>query len=333
MPRLGWVLAGLLATLPATRLFAQLADGEPPAVEQPRPASETQLAPGPEIGLESDPLPGEAFASDDLAGSNQTGVDAIVEAPAVDPLQGFLGYRYAASSIDWIVGNGDQFGMVSLAWDHYQHSGINSGLGLGAKFHFLAGPERSDMPPRVFDFSIGYQHRNRLGPFGYDVAASVMASSDFEGSAREGIRFPSHAVGFLEVGPATDLVFGIDYLDRGDLKLLPVAGLILRPNPNTRLEVVFPRPRAVFRLTEEHLLFVAGELGGGTWAIEREAVFDDLATYRDLRLSLGVEWLQEGGRRSAFEIGYLFDRRLEYTSGIGDLSLDDTVMLRIVDTF
>ncbi len=70
----------------------------------------------------------------------------------------------------------------------------------------------------MFDFSIGYQHRDRLGVFSYDVAASVMASSDFEGSSREGIRFPGHAVGFLSVGPRTELVFGVDYLDRGDCR-------------------------------------------------------------------------------------------------------------------
>jgi len=188
------------------------------------------------------------------------------------------------------------------------------------------------MPPRVFDFSLGLQRRDQLGGFRYDVATAVVASSDFEGSSREGIRFPSHAVGFLRVGPSAELVFGVDYLDRGDVKLLPVGGLILLPNEDLRFEAVFPRPRAVFRLTDTHRLFLAGELGGGTWAIEREAGFDDLATYRDLRLSVGLEHVDDGGGRLAFEIAYLFDRQLEYTSGQGDCPLDDTVMIRLIHT-
>ncbi len=356
MSRLGWVLAALLAAPWPQSAQAQWAEGGPARLGQPmawgdpagygkstpfgapagyRPPMRPSPVPMTAQWPEADALSDEVLATDEFqAVDDAVDFEALVDDPAGDPLDGFLGYRYQTSSTDWIVGNGDQFGMVSLDWEHYVDSGIHSGLGLGAKIHFLAGPERADMPPRAFDFSLAYQKRDRLGPFGYDVAASVMASSDFEGSAREGIRFPSHAVGFLEVHPTTELVFGVDYLDRGDLKILPVAGLILLPNPVTRLELVFPRPRAVFRLTDDHRLYAAGELGGGTWAIERlvGGVFNDLATYRDLRLSLGLEWVKKDGNRSALEIGYLFDRRLEYTSGT-ELDLDDTVLLRVVETF
>ena len=243
-----------------------------------------------------------------------------------------MGYRYS-TRLDWIPGGGDQFGMFSIVWDHYQKSGINNGIGVGMGFHFLAGPVQTDMPPRVYDFSIGYQIRQQLGPLAFDLAAAVLAASDFEGNARKGILFPSHAVGFLSVRPAIDLVFGVDYLDRGDIKLLPVAGLIWIPNPEMRFELVFPRPRAVFQLTDRYRLYVAGELGGGTWAIERVTLGNDLATYRDLRVCIGVEYVEKDGQRSAFEIGYLFDRRLEYTSGIGNMHLDDAVMLRLVTTY
>jgi hypothetical protein len=362
MARLGWVLAVLLAAPGPQSAQAQLAEwgparpgqrmlaGDPPGFVEStpfgasagyRPPMRPSPVPIAARWPEPDALSDEVLATDGFpavdefqAMDDAVDLEALVDDPAADTLGGFLGYRYETSSTDWVVGNGDQFGMFSLDWEHYVDSGIHSGLGLGAKIHFLAGPERADMPPRAFDFSLAYQKRDRLGPFGYDVAASVMASSDFEGSAREGIRFPGHAVGFLEVHPTTELVFGVDYLDRGDLKILPVAGLILFPNAITRLEFLFPRPRAVFRLTDDHRLYVAGELGGGTWVIERVVgrVFDDLATYRDLRLSLGLEWVKKDGNRSALEIGYLFDRRLEYTSGT-ELDLDDTVLLRVVETF
>ena len=35
------------------------------------------------------------------------------------------------------------------------------------------------------------------------------------------------------------------------------------------LECVFPRPRAMLRVSESKAMYAAGELGGGTWAIER----------------------------------------------------------------
>lgn len=276
---------------------------------------------------------------------------APVEKRCAVGLSDFWGYRTQSSSLDWIIGNGDQFGMFSWNTDHYQRAGVESGLGFGLDFHFVSGPTQTEMPPRLYDFSVAYQCRQQHGPFAYDVAASVMASSDFEGSARQGIRYPAHAIGFLQMRPSAQLVFGVDYLDRGDLKLLPVAGLIWIPRDDMRFEIVFPRPRVTFALpkpaaaegdawgdgsrisrrgSREHWLYIAGDLGGGTWAVERDRTRDDLATYRDLQCRIGLECVEREGLRSAIEIAYLFDRRLEFTSGDGDMRLDDTAMIRLI---
>ncbi len=323
MRRLPSLLVGILASLIASSTLAQIPEGGVREFEQRVQAADLQptVAEGPR------------YLSDDLTTTEVPGeVEAVVEKPR--PLDAFLGYRYASSSIDWIMGDRDQFGMVSLNMgNHYQSSGVTHGVDAGIQIHLLSGPVETDMPARVYDFSIAYQHRDRLGVFGYDAAISVMASSDFEGNSREGIRFPSHAVGFLSVGPTTELVFGVDYLDRGDVKLLPVAGLITLPHPDVRLELIFPRPRVVFQLTDQYRLYAGGELGGGTWAIERATMVDDLATYRDLRLSVGLQYIEDNGHRTAVEIGYLFDRRLEYTSGNGNFSPIDTAMIRLIGSF
>jgi hypothetical protein len=365
MRRACLTLVSLLAVLATAKCLAQTAEEfstqQLPSVDQtmppqnPGPACEVLItdAPG---GLDGSAEISPAASPSDFMGNryfdqsppSQNPCPALAEMPItgktinldgseetakVVSLSDFWGYRYSSDALAWIPGGGNQFGMFSIAWDHYQPSGINHGLGIGMGFYFLSGPEQTEMPPRVYDFSIAYQIRHRLGPLAFDIAAGVRAASDFEGSAREGIRYPGHAVGFLNVRPTLDLVFGVDYLDRGDIKLLPVAGLIWVPNPNMRFELVFPRPRAVFQMSENYRIYVAGELGGGTWAIEREIIGDDLATYRDLRVSLGLEYVQKDGHRSAFEVSYLFDRRLEYTSNIGDMHLDDAVMLRLVTTY
>jgi hypothetical protein len=46
-----------------------------------------------------------------------------------------------------------------------------------------------------------------------------------------------------------------------------------------------------------------------------------------------VDYVEKDGPRLAFEIGYLFDRGLEYSSGIGDMHLGDAMMLRLVTRF
>jgi hypothetical protein len=306
---------------------------QPPAAPQaPQtaapPQSQPQAAAPKDSSPSNPPAPGVAESS-----GEPITLEGPSAAPAVTGLADFVGYRYAAEGLEWIPGGGNQFGMFSIDWDHYQKAGVASGVGAGMEFHFLSGPDQTDMPARVYDFSLAYQHRDRLGPLAFDVAASVLAASDFIGSARKGILFPGHAVGFLTVLPELNLVFGVDYVDRGDVKLLPVGGLIWTPRPDMRYEIVFPRPRAVFQLTEDYRLFLAGELGGGSWAVERVAFFSDLATYRDLRLCIGLECDNKKGPRSSFEIGYLFDRSLKYSSSIGNMRLDDAVMFSLVTSY
>jgi hypothetical protein len=295
-----------------------------PSVEQSPPALPSQ---------ESNPA-GKTPISGELSPTDKPiNLDGSTDVKPAALLGDFMGYRYSTDALEWIPGGGDQFGIFSVLLGRYQQSGIQNGIMAGFGFQVFSGPVQSDMPPRAYDFSIGYQIRQRIGPLAFDLASAVQASSDFNGDARKGIQYPGHGVGFLTVSPEFDLVLGVDYLDRADIKLLPVAGLIWKPNPEMRFELVFPRPRAVFQLTGVYRLYFSGELGGGTWAIERVTLANDLATYRDLRACIGLESVEKDGRQSAIEIGYLFDRRLEYTSGIGNMQLDDAVMLRLVTMF
>lgn len=368
MRQLGWICVALLASVLTTRAFAQGPSWQRLTVPDQTPASDQWLPsyqpqsyrptypqqdavamrlPDPTVtspaitsrvpsDAPTDAMSTDTMPTDDLPSLSDmvgeiTGDDEMPD-ELVPPrsLEEFIGYRHGESSLDWMIGGGDEFGVFSLGGSPYLTAGEESGITTGVQIHFLDGPARTEMPPRAFDFGIGYQCRQQMGNFSYDLAASVVASSDFEGSARKGIRFPSHAVGFLRMNPMTELVFGIDYLDRGHIKLLPVGGLIWVPNPDVRLEIVFPRPRVAFRLTDEHHLFVRGELGGNTWAVRRYQTINDLASYRDLRVGIGVESFDKKGKSSIFEIAYLFSRRLEFTSGQGDYDPGDTVMLRSV---
>jgi hypothetical protein len=305
----------------------------PPFLDQPsRLPSAEQLPPVP---LSQEPSPaGKMPIHGEMPPTGKPiDLNGSAEAKPAASLSDFMGYRYSTDALEWIPGGGDQFGMFSVLLDRYLPSGIQNGIVTGFGFHVFSGPVQSDMPPRAYDFSIGYQIRQQIGPLAFDLASAVQASSDFNGNARKGIQYPGHGVGFLTIRPELDLVFGIDYLDRADIKLLPVAGLIWKPNPEMRFELVFPRPRAVFQLNDTYRLYFYGELGGGSWAIERPTLGDNVATYRDLRVCIGLESISKNGWRSAIEVGYLFDRRLEYTSGNGNMQLNDAMMLRLVTMF
>lgn len=310
-------------------LQAADAQSPPEAAELPAPELEPELittpaADGPVI-LDSVPLierpPGDLLPEPGELLTEK----ALV---ALQPIAPF-GYNVRKSKTDWLPGGGDQFGMFSLESLPTLTRDETWGLVTGTGFHFLSGPVRTDMPPRLFDFQIGGQIRKSLNAeFRYDINFRIGAFSDFEGSAREGVRYPGHAVGYYRYLPGCEFVFGVDYLDRDDIRLLPVAGLILTPYDDLRLELVFPRPSIELRISPKSSIYVAGELGGGTWAIERVPVADDVVTYRDLKLLFGISNHAEDGSVGGIEIGYVFGRELSYRSGNGDYSLGDAVLIR-----
>jgi hypothetical protein len=91
-----------------------------------------------------------------------------------------------------------------------------------------------------------------------------------------------------------------------------------------RLDAVFPKPRIAYGVEGEGWLYLTGEMDGGTWAIKRAEGANDVATYRDYRISLGVERHE----RSVTEIGLVFDRHLEYRSGTPSFAPLTTTILR-----
>ncbi len=238
----------------------------------------------------------------------------------------WLGYNTMQSDMSWL--GGSDFGMFSVESFPTLQLGEESALVAGTGFHFLNGPTTPDMPPRLFDLQLAYHSRKiQNDRLILDVKLGIGAFSDFEGSARKGIRFPGHVVSYVEWNHRLASVFGIDVLDRDDISLLPVAGFVWRPNQDSVYELVFPRPKIQIRLDSHRAMYIGGELGGGTWAIERNGTTNDNATYRDLQVTLGVMTFHSSSS-SVLEIGWSFDRHLEYRSGLGNTPFDDAFILR-----
>ncbi len=241
-------------------------------------------------------------------------------------------YRQEESVFSYLPGNGEDLGMIDFESSHYLSSDRSSGFSTGIGIHLLSGPKVVDAPPRLYNFNFGYQRRGSIGDaLSFDVATSIGIYSDFEGSAREGVRFPSHAVGMLHASPETDWVFGIDYLDRGDLKILPVFGFSRHSDrhPSMRFDLIFPRPQVELAFRSGNVLYVAGRLGGDSWDMEFPDETEDVMTYRDYRLLLGLKRDTFGTTR-IMEIGYAFGRQMEFKSDPGIAEPGGAFLLRFV---
>lgn len=242
-------------------------------------------------------------------------------------------YRTEQSMFAWLPGHGENFGWLDWQSDPYLRRGKKHGLTGAFNIHWLAGPISSPLPPRLYDFALGYQVRDKLSnQFSYDLYTSVGAYSDFEASARKAIRFPSHAVGMLHIDHSTDFVFGVDYLARDDIPVLPVIGVSLRDVflPGMRMDLVFPRPRIAYMLSETSRMYLAGQMNGGTWQVRFPDSRNPVMTYRDYRLLLGFESTHKGGSLSSWEFGYVFGRNLEFRELPGDTHFDDAFVIQWV---
>lgn len=245
----------------------------------------------------------------------------------------YTSYRQSESIWSYLPGDGDQFGWLDFEDTPYISRGEKSGWSVGMGLHLLSGPNAVPLPPRLWDFVLGYQMRNTISDrFSYDLAATLGVYSDFEDSARDGIRFPAHAVGILHMSDSWDWVGGVDYLDRDDYKILPVVGFSWHsPDfPNLTMDLVFPRPRVDFALSATERMYIGGLLGGGTWDIEMPGDVNDVMTYRDFRLLFGLEKLYDKGRLSGLELGYVFGRQVDFRTLQPGVEFDDGFVIRWV---
>lgn len=281
--------------------------------------------PAPELKLDAPPVTIEG--------------DEEPEDPFGRPLNAPGWYSYPEwDHLNWRSGNNGRFGEFSMAGVSAYPFDTWKGLSLttGAGYHFLDGPSLSDMPPRLFEFNAGLHYFGEVYDRAWiDMGFSAGIYTDFEDSAREGWRFPTHAVFSWEIIPEIQPVVGVKYYDRDTLGQLPVAGVILQPDPGFRAELVFPEPKVAWQLSEggdkQHWISLSGRIGGGEWAIEREpSGLADIVTYNDYQLVLGLETIDQSFEINSLEIGYSFERELDYRSGFGNFEPSETMFIRMV---
>jgi hypothetical protein len=248
-------------------------------------------------------------------------------------------YRGAGhhSEFSWIVGSGRRMGIYTLPVtdDRIHILGRRKRLrfNFGFAAHFISGPVATDLPPRVYDIAIAFPYRGTWGNgWSYDVTVRPGWYTDFEYSASDAIRFPSHAILYRRVSEQWQWLLGIDYLDRDDIALLPVGGLLWTPTEDWRIEAVFPKPLVAHRWQGQRWFYITSEMGGGTWDIERVDGSEDMFTYRDFRLLFGLQ-TNTGDRDGCAEIGYVFERQLEYRSGTPDYRPPDSLVLRVMTRY
>lgn len=209
----------------------------------------------------------------------------------------------------------------------------------GFGIHLLDGPVTdspsfAELPPNVYDAYLDFSWRPQITPWlGANLGVRPGVFTDWQTFTTHSIRIPSRGLGVVTVTPNLQIIAGVVYLDRVDIKLLPAGGIVWTPNADTRWEILFPNPKLASRFSNignsEVWWYVAGEYGGGSWTFEESGGDSNQFDYNDIRVMLGLETVGGPRMRMFFEVGYLFERQIVYRSGPPtEYNLSDSFMLR-----
>ena len=228
--------------------------------------------------------------------------------------------------IDWESRpNGDRLWWLGR-WPVPEDVQLNTGIGLG--IHWWAGPvhegtaQPPSLPAHVFDLYLDWSWLQR---WSYSLTSEVRFRpglyTDFRTTPPDAFRVPGEAVGVYQAGPDLFFVGGVEYLQRNDIHLLPVGGILWQPTPSWELSLIFPEPKIAVELsTSQHLWgYVAAEYGGGRWTYKNDSGHNERIESSDYRLAFGIEWREDYFRNlkllsqksAAFlEVGYVFERHV-----------------------
>jgi hypothetical protein len=271
-----------------------------------------------------------------VQGTSPQGVAPSTPWSAMEP-EGWITLGQSTWEASWVLGGSDpdSLGIFTNEFRTKLKFPDLRVLTLSPRFgwHLVDGPFISDLPPQLYDASLEAMFAMPVRE-GWFVQAAVSPSlfTDGQNLSGDAFRLPGRLLVFWSCTETVTLSGGVVYLDREDVSILPAFGVVWKPTEDWKIEAIMPRPRVAWRYdhdsSSERWLYLVGEFGGGSWAVERANGRDDVATVSDLRFLGGWELTRTEGAGCRVEGGLVFDRTLEYTSVPGEQDLPATGLVR-----
>jgi hypothetical protein len=208
----------------------------------------------------------------------------------------------------------------------------------GFILHLWDGPAAlPGLPSRAYTGYIDCAWNPRFTPqFGAELNFTPRIGTDFNTITSQSVRAAGKGAAILWFSDAFAVKFGVDYINRADIKMLPILGVIWKPDPKTHFDISIPSPRLSKYLstvgTSDIWWYLGAEYGGGTWTLQYPGGIKSLTDINDIRVFGGFEWnFMRGVRdvKSFIELGYVWDREIVYTVNQAlNYKPDDTLMIR-----
>jgi hypothetical protein len=191
-----------------------------------------------------------------------------------------------------------------------------------------------DLPPSAYSAYLDFQWASDPNlQYGVELGFRVGVYTDFDTFNTDSFRIQGLGLFRARLTPTLTFKIGAMYLDRNKIKILPAGGFVWQPSSQVRFDILFPNPKLTQYITtvgtSELWWYVAGEYGGGAWTIERADGSSDRIDINDIRVALGLEWMNQQGISGFVEAGIVFEREVIYVVDPSDsVSPDETFMIR-----
>jgi hypothetical protein len=121
---------------------------------------------------------------------------------------------------------------------------------------------------------------------------------------------------------------------RGEFPVLPIAGVIWKPNDRLNFFLVPPEPRISYKVTRDLDVFVNGQIVGGSFrthrdtAVRPERLQNATLDYTEYRAGLGLEYRCSPSVAVTVNGGYAFQRRFDFDRAGEELEADGAPFVR-----
>jgi hypothetical protein len=205
----------------------------------------------------------------------------------------------------------------------------------GRWFEGATSSNRPDLPSSVVDLYVDFSWRPRLAEWLFvDLKITPGFYSDLHNTSGDAFRMRGHGMAIVALSEKFQIMLGAAYVNRYNFKIVPIGGFRWLPDEDTEIRLLVPAPKISRRIANygdaKISVYLSGDYGGGFYAVRRDSGQDDVIDYSDFRLLTGVEAELPGERRWYAEVGYVFNRRIDYVSlNPTTIRPTDTVLLRM----
>ena len=198
------------------------------------------------------------------------------------------------------------------------------------------------LPPDLYEVTFGLSGVRKLSDrWAVRTILGADFATDGDNRSSDAWRFRGGAFAIWDANAQLKLSFGAIALGRSDLPVVPAVGAIWVPNDRTRWDLILPRPKVSYLVTDngvrQNWVYTGVALAGNTWGYETNAGVDQQLSYGDWRAVLGWESRPSApadvpfvlGRKYSAEFGYAFSRDLELDEDAADIPLRSSFLIRL----